>query len=213
MAEKTFFIIDDYPMVRQGIIAWFTKNSDWVCVGDASSLGEARKALLLLSQKQSLPQVLIEDLSLGKDDGLTFVKEVKKTYPELKCIVYSMYARSGIVEQCLAAGAVGFVSKSASEQEFEKALNVVYEGDLYIEQKLLAPLVSYKDCVSSLTKREREVFELTLAEKKNCEIAEQLGLEKRAVENYISRIYSKMDCKSHEELCKKFGLNFSIGRK
>ena len=117
------------------------------------------------------------------------------------------------MEQCLAAGAVGFVSKSASEQEFEKALNVVYEGDFYIEQKLLAPLLSYKDCASSLTKREREVFELTLAEKKNCEIAEQLELEKHAVENYSSRIYSKMDCKSHEELCKKFGQNLLFADK
>jgi DNA-binding NarL/FixJ family response regulator len=98
------------------------------------------------------------------------------------------------------AGATGYISKSASEQEFIKAIETVNAGRLYIEQNMLEPLVTYRNSISSLTKRETQVLELTLQGKSNAEIAIALNLEKRAVENYISRIYTKTGCKNHTDL-------------
>ena len=186
--------------MRQGIASMLEQNRLWVCLGKAGSLTEARTLFADLIKSNTLPSVVIEDLNLGNEDGLIFVKELHASHPEIKILVYSMYTSSGVVQRCLTAGATGYISKSASEQEFIKAIETVNTGRLYIEQNMLEPLVTYRNSISSLTKRETQVLELTLQGKSNAEIAIALNLEKRAVENYISRIYTKTGCKNHTDL-------------
>jgi DNA-binding NarL/FixJ family response regulator len=200
MNSKSFFIVEDHALMRQGIASMLEQNRQWVCLGKAGSLTEARTLFAGLTKSNTLPSVVIEDLNLGDEDGLTFIKELHASHPEIKTLVYSMYTSSGVVQRCLTAGATGYISKSASEQEFIKAIETVNAGRLYIEQNMLEPLVTYRNSISSLTKRETQVLELTLQGKSNAEIAIALNLEKRAVENYISRIYTKTGCKNHTDL-------------
>lgn len=205
MSNKTFFIVDDHTLMRQGIVTYLKKSNVWTCVGQANSLGEAHTLFVSLEASNNLPAVVIEDLNLGTEDGLDFIKELHTSHPEIKSLVYSMYTSSGVVQRCLSAGASGYISKSAPESEFAVALDTVFSGQQYIEQRLLVPLLSLKDALTSLTKREREVLELTISGFSNQDISNKLNIDKRAVENYLSRVYSKTGCKDHTELCSQFG--------
>ena len=205
MTKKSFIIVDDHSLMRQGIAASLEKNSSMHCAGDAGSIAEARNLIDQLASEGKLPAVIIEDLNLGNEDGLSFVREVQKNHPEVKCLVYSMYTGSSMVQRCLNAGATGYISKNSTEQEFINAIETVAAGKQFIEQDLLAPLVAFNSSIESLTKRERDVLELLLSGKSNSEIAIELHIEKCVVENYLSRIYAKTECTSRAELCTKFG--------
>lgn len=148
---------------------------------------------------------MILDLFLGEENGLDFLTEVSAKYTELKTIVYSMYTNPGIVTLALECGAKAFVSKAESEAELLQAVLAVKDGKSWVTGGLVQPLVTYRSILESLTKQERKIFNKIIARKTNEQIAGELSLARRSVENYLSRIYSKTGCKNHEEILARFG--------
>lgn len=206
--EKTFLIIDDHTMIRRGIIGWFTENSDWKCLGDAGTKESGMDKLRELKNSGELPSIIITDINMdGKDVGFEIITETKATYPEIKCIAYSMYVSPGMIQKAIRAGADGYISKTNDETELLNCLENVFNGKQYIESGLVISLVSYNTAISALTKREQQVFELLLKRKSNTEISEELNLKRHAVENYISFIYEKIGCLDRNDLLRKFGEN------
>lgn len=198
---KTFFIVDDHALLKRGVSELVEKSGKWKCSGSASSFDEAVSKLKTMQSPELFPNVIIVDVNIeGEKNGFALVKEILNFQKDAKCLVYSMYTSAGIIAQSFECGATGFISKSASEKEFLFALLTVADGSRYIEQSLVSSFIAYGNILASLTKRERQVLDLTLQNKSNDEIAESLGIQKRAIENYISRIYTKVGCKSHLEL-------------
>lgn len=203
--KHSFFVIEDHTLTNLGIRQILQNATDLACAGFASTEVEAFEKLSELDMKSSLPEVLVLDLFLGEDSGVDILREVKRHFPSVNVVVYSMYANPGIVNLVLESGAKGFVSKAASESELVAAVKEICAGKTYVQKSLLEPLHTYGSVFASLMKAEQAVLNKVIERKEVPLIAEELGIEARAVTSYISRICAKTGCRNAEELIAQFG--------
>lgn len=203
---KTFYIIDDHEMLRVGTSGWLTSNSDWKCCGSAGTHEQAFADFESMAGQGLLPSLLICDLNFyGENTGFDFISKIHTLYPEVKIIVYSMFFAAGIVQSAVNSGAGGYVSKNASCAELLEGMEKVLGGEVFIQEELQPNLIKYYSFTDALTRREKEVMELLIRRYSNDEIANQLGIKKRAVENYISLIYEKTGVNDRSELIERYG--------
>lgn len=205
MNTISYFVVEDHSLTNLGIRQFFSAKEEFICKGFAYDRDETVEKLKNLAEENKLPSILILDLMLGNASGLEILKIVKEKYDSIKVIVYSMYTNPGILSLALDYGALGFVSKDSMEGELLKAVKAVAEGDSYVQQSLVTSLFTYRSLLDSLTKQEQNILKKIIERKQNEQIASELNLTIRSVENYLSRIYSKTGCRGHEELIKKFG--------
>ena len=203
---KTFYIIDDHEMLRVGTSGWLTSNSDWKCCGSAETHEQAFADFEDMAGLDVLPSLLICDLNFyGENTGFDFMSKIHALYPDVKIIVYSMFFAAGIVQSAVSSGASGYVSKNASCAQLLEGMEKVLAGEVFIQEELKPNLKKYNSFTDALTRREKEVMELLIRRYSNDEIANQLGIKKRAVENYISLIYEKTGVNDRSELLLRYG--------
>lgn len=211
--NKTFFVVEDHTVTNIGLVQLIEQKTELKCSGSALSKSEAEEKLKALangsnetgSRTSALPELLILDLFLGEESGLDLLHEVRTDYPEIKILVYSMYAKPGILSMVLEAGAHGFVEKSAPEPILITAVKSILAGETFVQQNLVAPLFTYKTMFDGLTKQEQNVFKKILERKSKEQIAEELNIIPRSVDNYFTHIFEKTACKNVHEVIKKFG--------
>ena len=201
----SFFVVEDHTLTNLGIRELLSAQEGFSCAGSALSREEALAKLTALSERKSLPDLVLLDLFLGEESGTGLIREVRALFPAVKILMYSMYAKPGIVSLALEYGADGFVSKAASESELLEAIACVMAGSPYVQQSLVAQLVTYRTMFDGLTRQEQNIFKRILERKPNEQIAKELNIVPRSLENYLSRIYAKTGCKNHEELLLRFG--------
>lgn len=207
-----FILIEDHNLVRQGVSKIIEEKSDFRCSGTFASIDEAKKFLADYCKAPDYQSLIcIVDINLGDmsddADGLYLIRFIKENYPRLNCICYSMFKGAGIVEQAVAAGAVAYVSKNADLEVLLQAMEKACKGDgsFFMEESLTSDYVIYTNLYHSLTKRERELTGLFFQHKSEEEIAQSMGITVRAVDNYMTRILSKLGVASKKELMAKFG--------
>ena len=205
LSDKKIFVVEDHTLTNLGIRQLLESNEGFSCVGFAFGKAETIEKLSELSDSGSLPDILILDLFLGKESGLELLREIRVKFPSIKILVYSMYAKPGILSLALEAGAHGFVEKSAPETILLSAINDILSGQTFVQQNLVSPLITYKTMYDGLTKQEQKIFKKLLERKTKAQIAEELNIVTRSVDNYLSRIFEKTGTKGHEELIEKFG--------
>ena len=127
-----FFIVEDHTLTNRGIRELIGERSRFTCVGYAFSKSEYLEKLKELEEEAELPDIIILDLFLGEESGLDILRQVKEELPSIKVIVYSMYAKPGIVSLALEGGAEGFVLKSAPEKELFAAIETVLSDQTYV---------------------------------------------------------------------------------
>ena len=205
LSDKKIFVVEDHTLTNLGIRQLLESNEGFSCVGFAFGKAETIEKLSELSDSGSLPDILILDLFLGNENGLELLREIRAKFPSIKILVYSMYAKPGILSLALEAGAHGFVEKSAPETILLSAVNDILSGQTFVQQNLVSPLITYKTMYDGLTKQEQKIFKKLLERKTKAQIAEELNIVTRSVDNYLSRIFEKTGTKGHEELIEKFG--------
>ena len=205
LSDKKFFVVEDHTLTNLGIRELLESKDGFFCSGFAFGKAETIEKLSELSDSGSLPDILILDLFLGKESGLELLREIRAKFPSIKILVYSMYAKPGILSLALEAGAHGFVEKSAPETILLSAVNDILSGQTFVQQNLVSPLITYKTMYDGLTKQEQKIFKKLLERKTKAQIAEELNIVTRSVDNYLSRIFEKTGTKGHEELIEKFG--------
>ena len=205
MKNVKFFVVEDHSLTNLGIRQFFSEKPEYECCGFASEKDEALEKLAELDFKNSLSDILILDMNLGQYSGIDVLKVVKEKYSSIKVVVYSMYTNPGILSLALDNGALGFVSKDSMEGELSRAVTEVVHGGSYVQQTLVTSLFTYRSLLDSLTKQEQNILKKIIERKQNDQIASELNLTIRSVENYLSRIYGKTGCRGHEELIAKFG--------
>lgn len=203
--EVTFFVVEDHTLTNRGIRELISERSKYSCIGYTFSKSECIEKLNELSKEEKLPDILILDLFLGDESGLDILREVKANLSSVKVIVYSMFAKPGIVSLALEGGADGFVLKSAPETELFAAIETVLSGETYVQQTLVSPFFTYRTIFDGLTRQEQVVFKKLIERKNRSQIAKEMNIVERSLENYLSRIYMKTGCKNHEDLIRKFG--------
>ena len=201
----TFSVVEDHTLTNLGIRELLFQRTGFECSGFASSRGEALEKLSELFEQGKTPDILLLDLFLGEESGIEVLREAKTRFPAVKILIYSMYAKPGIVSLALENGADGFVSKVASESDLILAIEKIMAGETYVQQNLVAPLFTYRTMFDGFTRQEQNIFKRILERQSNEQIVKELNIVQRSLENYLSRIYTKTGCKNHEELLLRFG--------
>jgi DNA-binding NarL/FixJ family response regulator len=195
-------LIDDHPVLREGMAMFIHHQEDLQCVGQAAD--QAAGAALLAETK---PDLAVVDLALGAEDGLELVRSAGALSPETKTLVFTMHEEREYVRAALIAGANGYALKRGSSSGVLDAIRRVMAGEHYLDpglgdttwEEYFTP-PSSEQRLSVLTPRERQVFELVARGVTHREIAEQLGIGKKSVDTYRARLYQKLGISSRAEL-------------
>ena len=193
-------LIDDHPLAINGIGQWLISTGRFFISGTAKNLKEADE---LLRGLNSLPKIIILDISLEADDGLEFIPKLKYVCEERKesipkILVCSLYEDPFLVKRAVEAGANAYVPKSAELDEILKAIDALLEGGFYINPKYMTD--KPHEAWSVLTSRENEIVTLLKRNISPGQIAKRLNISKRTVENHLAHIYVKTNTNSREEL-------------
>lgn len=204
------FIVDDHPSVRQGLKTMVESTFRFAVVGMAGSAEEARPLLASLAETRRPPAILIVDVNLKGQNGIEFIRELRRGEEGPACIAVSMSIRAESVLEALVAGARGFIGKDQDEERVLRVLEAVNRGDLGLEGAVLEGLATSairlhsarsgleRSRYDSLTPREKEVFRLFVLNRGVEAIAETLDVSPKTVDNVRSSIYAKLD--AHDRL-------------
>lgn len=203
--RRKVLIVDDHPLVREGLADLINKEKDIVVCGWAKDIPQTIKAIEKLK-----PDVVTVDISLENASGLDLMKDIKASFPGLPVLVLSMHQESIYAERAIRAGAKGYITKQEATKKVITAIRKVLEGRLYLsetmKEKLLYSLIGNDESdagtspIDRLTDRELEVFRLIGQGKATRQIAEQLCLSAKTIETYRSRIKEKLNLSSGSEL-------------
>jgi NarL family two-component system response regulator LiaR len=193
-------LIDDHPLISNGIGAWLSATGRFSIAGTAVNLTQART---LLTRLVPLPQIIILDITLEKENGLAFIPEIKKISEKRKVpipyiLVCSMHEDPFLIQQAMELGAAAYVAKSAGTNEILTAINAILEGNTYVNPKYRIKKKAH--VFASLTPREKEIIALRKQSLTNQQIAERQNISLRTVESHLAHIYSKTGVNSWEEL-------------
>src|SRR5438094_2081787 len=134
--KRRVFIVDDHPILRQGITQLINQEKD-LMVGWESET--AREALAALAKAK--PDIMVVDISLKNSDGIELVKNIRATYPALLVLVLSMHEESLYAERALRAGAGGYIMKQEATGKVLTAIRTVLQGELYVSEKIKEKIV------------------------------------------------------------------------
>jgi DNA-binding NarL/FixJ family response regulator len=202
--KKTVFIVDDHPLLRQGLGLLVNREPDLVVCGEAE---EAQTAMREIAAK--IPDILIADISLNGPDGLELLKNLRMLYPNLPVLILSMHDESIYAERALRARANGYIMKQEATEKFLVAVRRILGGDIYLSDRMANKLlhqyvsgasVDMHSRLSALSDRELEVFRLIGEGRGTRQIAEKLRLSIKTVETYQAHIKDKLSLHSGREL-------------
>ncbi|MGA9027513.1 MAG: response regulator transcription factor, partial [Steroidobacteraceae bacterium] len=128
---RRVLIVDDHPIVRQGLRRVMENEVDLSVCGEAESVRDARQAI-----KDLKPDALIADISLKQGDGIELVRDVRAHHPQLPILVLSMHDETIYAERMLSAGANGYIMKQAASEQFLIALRRVLDGGIYVSESV-----------------------------------------------------------------------------
>jgi DNA-binding NarL/FixJ family response regulator len=194
--KHRIFLVDDHPIVRQGLTLLINQEPDLVVCGEAEEAGSVPEALAQLQ-----PDILILDISLNGPDGLDLLKLIRATDTELPILVLSMHDETAYAERALRAGANGYIMKQEATDKVLDAIRRIIRREVCVsdrvanrmlQQMVSRPAGSRKPSIDCLSDRELEVFRLIGDGHGTREIAEALHLSIKTVESYQAHIKEKL---------------------
>ena len=202
---KRIFVIDNHPVVHEGLRSIIDNQDDLIVCGEA--LGASQTLELFETSK---PDLVIIDVSLGDENGIQLIQEMRDLNAELPIMVFSAAPESGYAEPIMRAGASGYLMKDKAPETIVLAIRTVLEGNIYLSQTM-ANLLSQvfgrenapskpRSVVAGLSQRELEVFRLIGEGKSTRQIAQQLHRSPKTIESHIERIKQKLEINSATEL-------------
>lgn len=195
---RRVLIVDDHPVVRQGIKLMINSTSDLNVVGEAHSEQDARRLV-----RELQPDALVVDLSLGQGDGFNVVRDVSAHYPHIRVLVLSMHDEAVYAERLLSQGASGYIMKQAATEQLITALRAVLRGERFMSDTLKATIANRgddRDSPNKLSARELQVISLIGQGLGTREIAELLSLSVKTVETHRLTIKRKLSLETNAQL-------------
>ena len=202
--KKTVFVVDDHPLLRQGLAMLINREPDLMVCGEAEEASAALKAIAC-----SRPDILIADISLNGPDGLDLLKNLRALYPDLPVLILSMHDESIYAERALRARANGYIMKQEATEKVLIAVRRILDGEIYLSTRLSNKLlqqymsgqtVGTDSRLAALSDRELEVFRMIGEGLGTRQIAEALHLSMKTVESYQAHLKEKLSLRTGREL-------------
>ncbi|GHV11740.1 DNA-binding response regulator [Spirochaetia bacterium] len=202
---NSIVIIEDHPVMRKGLAAWFAGTGRWQVLGIAAGLAEARA---LFAKLAALPDILLLDIQLSPENGgaedtigfdiIPWLREQFGKTPPV--VVYSQFDDYAHANAALGFGVRAYVCKCRDEEKLEAALHAALRGEVSIDKAVEPRFRNAADIQKLLTRREAEIVKRLWEGESNKHIAAALCLSLRTVENHLSRIYYKTGIASRADL-------------
>lgn len=194
MKPIRILVVDDESVVRDGVVAILSFQTDMKVVGEAE---DGQKALELA--KQTKPDVVLLDMHMPKLNGLEAIPKLKEISPKSRILVLTSFAESDRVYQTIKAGALGFLLKDATRVQLLQAIRDVANGQASIQPSIAMKVINEIDhpaelmyTADPLTPRELETLKLIARGLSNQEIAVSLVVHERTVAKYVSSVLEKL---------------------
>lgn len=217
MGKIRLLLADDHAVMRAGLRMLLNAQPDMEVVGEAADGDEA-----VVLARERKPDIVLMDITMPCCDGFESMRRLRQELPGVKVLVLTMHEDKGYLQKALAAGAVGYVVKSAADIELLAAVRAVMRGGVFVHPSVARELV--EELVSGeawpkhlgkhvdthgLTPREVEILRLIVLGHTNQEIAEMLVLSVKTVETHRAHIMEKLGVRTRSELVRcaiKYGL-------
>jgi DNA-binding NarL/FixJ family response regulator len=194
-------VVDDHPIVREGLVAILESQVDFNVVAEA---GNGNEALELY--KRHSPNIVMMDLQMPIADGVAGIQAIRAHDPEAKIVVLTAYDTDERILQAVQAGARGYLLKGAPRDDIFRAVRVVNLGGSLLEPAVAGKLLSHVGGImrgenkeEELTSRELDVLRLMSKGLRNKEIASELFITERTVKFHANSIYQKLDVNGRTE--------------
>jgi DNA-binding NarL/FixJ family response regulator len=212
---RRVLIVDDHPIVRQGLRRVMENEDDLTVCGEAETARDARTAIKELS-----PDVVIADISLKQGDGIELVRDVRAHHPQLPILVLSMHDETIYAERMLSAGANGYIMKQAASEQFLVSLRRVLDGGIYVSEAIGNNMIQKfaaggtyisANPIDRLSNRELQILHMIGKGMSTRETAHSLNLSVKTVESHRQRIKRKLNLSTGTQLV-QYAVNWFTGR-
>jgi NarL family two-component system response regulator LiaR len=194
MKKIRLLVVDDQTVVREGLAAILTNYSDIEVIGQAADGIQAVEII-----KKEKPDVLLLDMMMPNQDGLTTIPKVREVSPNTRILVVTAYAENDLVYQAIKAGALGYILKDATRDQLLQAVRDVDQGRASLQPSIAVKLIQEINhptesvyTADPLTRRELETIRLIARGLSNQEIADKLVVNERTIAKYVSSILDKL---------------------
>jgi DNA-binding NarL/FixJ family response regulator len=204
--KKKVLIVDDHPVVREGLAMHLTTQPDLEVCGEAEDLPGA-----VASLASSRPDVAIIDISLKNSSGIELIRRIKDRDDAVRILVWSMYPENLYAERALRAGAHGYLNKGQATHQVLDAVRAVLQGRVYVSgaiaeqllQRVVGRRSEERSAIDSLSDRELEAFQLIGEGMATESIAEKMHVSSKTVETFRARIKEKLGISNLTELIQR----------
>lgn len=186
-------IVDDHPVVRQGLRAMLSSEPDIRVQGMAAS---AREAISLIEREQ--PDVVLMDLRMPEMEGIEAIKRLRRISPNIKILVLTNYGSDEYIVRATQAGAMGYLLKNTPQEEIVNAVRVVHSDERYVPKDIAKRLFEAIGR-EELSPRELEVLVLVARGCTNKEVAQKLFISDKTVRNHVTSCLLKLQAKDRTE--------------
>jgi len=202
--KSRVFIVDDHPLVREGLTNLINGQDDLIVCGEAKDSAQTIEGMV-----KARPDVALIDISLENESGLELVKQLRSQFPQVALIILSMHDEGLYAERALRAGARGYVVKHETSKSVLASIRQVLAGGVYVSGKIVKRmalrLASSREAlarspVERLSDRELEIFRLLGQGRTPSQIAGDLNLSLKTVQAYCARAKEKFGVTSLTEL-------------
>jgi DNA-binding NarL/FixJ family response regulator len=203
-ARSKILIVDDHPMMREGLAQLIAHQADMTVCGEAGDAKDALEKVRLLK-----PNLVLADITLPGRNGLELIKDIQALEPGVAVLVISMHDEAFYAERVLRAGGRGYVMKQEGGKKIMEAIRQVSAGNIFVSEKMSAKILEIfsghrpeeaQSPVQTLTDREFEIFQLIGQGMGTKELAVQLHLSPKTVEVHRANIKAKLKINNMNEL-------------
>jgi DNA-binding NarL/FixJ family response regulator len=205
-AKAKVLIVDDHPVVREGLAMHLATQPDLEMCGEAEDLPGA--LALLVSAR---PDVAIIDISLKHGNGIELIRRVRDGHEGVRILVWSMYPENLYAERALRAGAQGYLNKAQATRHVLDAVRAILQGKVYVSgvfadqllQRVVGRKAEERPAIDSLSDRELEAFQLIGEGMATEAIAQKMHVSPKTVETFRARIKEKLGIHNLTELIQR----------
>jgi two-component system, NarL family, response regulator LiaR len=190
-------VADDHEVVRHGLRAFLSVDTDLELIGEAA---DGREAVELTGHLK--PDVVLMDLVMPGMDGIAATAAIHRDYPEVAVIALTSAVQAASVADAVRAGATGYLLKNASVQDLQRGIRAAAAGQVFLSPEAAAQLVRQVKAPEGperLTPREVEVLRLMALGRANKQIARELGVGEETVKTHVRKILSKLHASSRTQ--------------